>query len=429
MNVNGHEGTARDSPMDQGYEGRAKKRTPVRCAAVGIAAAAAMVLAGCGSGGGNASNGNAAATGDIKIGLSGALTGGDAILGSNQRQGVELAADQINSAGGINGRKISLVVQDEANDPARMAQIAQRFVSQDKVDAIIGGTNDGTALVLAQVAEQAKVPLVIPFANGDNITTDKKWAFQVDVASSSFVKKAVDYLHGQGFDKIGIAYDDNAFGQLDAKLATEDLQDLGVKPVASVSMPNGAQDYTAQIQQLRQAGAEVLFTPMGGTNVAQLRKNMQQVNYSAGIVGPNSLAFESMIDIGRSAVERSVCFYDVIDTSKPEVAEFADDFKKKYDREPNSGFELLGYDAMKIVAAGLKAATGNGSVDKNKARDAIEGLQKYAAVSGKTGSTISYSPEEHRRANPEDLVLRWADGGTFTNAPEDCAKQSTQANK
>jgi branched-chain amino acid transport system substrate-binding protein len=413
--------------MNQGYEGRTKYRTSVGFAAIGVATVAAMVLAGCGSGGGNVASGNA--SGDIKIGLSGALTGGDAILGSNQRQGVELAVDEINSAGGINGRKVSLVVQDEANDPARMAQIAQRFVAQDRVDAIIGGTNDGTALVLAQVAEQAKVPLVVPFANGDNITTDKKWAFQVDVSSSSFVEKAVDYIHGQGFDKVGIAYDDNAFGQLDAKLATEDLQELGIKPVASVSMPNGAQDYTAQIQQLRKAGAEVLFTPMGGTNVAQLRKNMQQVNYSAGIVGPNSLAFESMIDIGGSAVEHSVCFYDVIDTSKPEVAEFAEDFKKKYDREPTSGFELLGYDAMKIVEVGLTAGTSNGSVDKNKARDAIEGLQEHAAVSGKSGSTISYNPDEHRRATPEDLVLRWVDGGTFTNAPQDCAKQSAQVNK
>jgi branched-chain amino acid transport system substrate-binding protein len=415
--------------MDQEYVSRMKKTVSMRWTAAGAASVVAMFLVGCSPGGGNVPGGNTAGTSDIKIGLSGALTGGDAILGSDQRQGVELAVDKINSAGGIKGRKISLVVQDEANDPARMAQIAQRFVSQDKVDAIIGGTNDGTALVLAQVAEQAKIPLVVPFANGDNITTDKKWAFQVDVASSSFVEKSVDYIHGQGFDKIGIAYDDNAFGQLDERLAREDLQKLGVKPVASVSMPNGAQDYTAQIQQLRQAGAEVLFTPMGGTNVAQLRKNMEQVGYSAGIVGPNSLAFESMIDIGGQAVEHSVCFYDVIDKSKSAVSTFSEDFKKKYNREPTSGFELLGYDAMQIVAAGLTAGAGNGTIDKNKARDAIEGLQKHEAVSGKSGSTVSYSADEHRRAHPEDLVLRWVDNGKFANAPEDCAKQSAQVKK
>ena len=87
-----------------------------------------------------------------------------------QREGVMLAVDEINAAGGINGQQIEVIVEDEANDPSRMAEIAQRFVTRDNVDAIIGGTNDGTAQVLAQVAEQAEVPLIIPFANGDQIT-------------------------------------------------------------------------------------------------------------------------------------------------------------------------------------------------------------------------------------------------------------------
>lgn len=380
----------------------------------------------CSAPAGDTPGGNASGAEDIRVGLSGALTGGDAILGTDQQQGVEMAVDEINEAGGIDGRQISLIIEDEANDPGRMAQIAQRFVSQDNVDAIIGGTNDGTALVLAQVAEQAQVPLIIPFANGDNITTDKKWSFQVDVATSSFVEKAVAYLDSRGFENIGIAYDDNAFGQFSAGLATEDFKELGIEPVASVPMPNESQDYTAQIEQLRAAGAQVLFTPMGGTNVAQLRKNMSQLNYSAGIVGPNSLAFESMIEIGTDAVERSVCFFDVIDTTKPAVEEFSSSFQEKYGHAPTSGFELLGYDAMKILAVGLEAGAKNGLIDKNAVRDAIAGLGDYAAVSGKSGSTISYAEDDHRRASPDDLVLRWVDGGEFTNAPDDCVDQSAK---
>ena len=398
------------------------EQTRLKAATGMLAGLATLGMVATGCAGSSASDGG---NDTIKVGLSGALTGGDAILGTDQKRGVQLAVDEINADGGVNGKKISLVVEDEANDPGRMAQIAQRFVSQDRVDAIIGGTNDGTALVLAQIAEQAGVPLVVPFANGDDITKGKKWAFQVDVASSSFVEKAISDLHDQGADtKVGIAYDDNAFGQLDAKLATEDLAKFGVKPVASVSMPNGAQDYTAQIAQLRRAGATVLFTPMGGTNVAQLRKNMQDAGYQAGLVGPNSLAFSSMIDIGASAVEHTACFYDVIDTTKPATEEFTAAFKKKYGSEPSSGFELLGYDAMKILAQGLKAGTSNGTLDRDKVRDAIEKLRGYEAVSGKTGSSISYSPDQHRRANPDDLVLRWVDKGKFVNAPEDCVAQS-----
>ena len=379
-----------------------------------LALAAAVGASGCGSGSGGSS-------GDIKVGLSGALTGGDAILGTTQRQGVELAVDQINAAGGINGRKIKLVVEDEANDPSRMAQIAQKFITQDKVDAIIGGTNDGTAQVLSQVAEQSKVPLVVPFANGDQITKGKKWSFQVDVASSAFVNKAIGYMAPIA-PKLAIAYDDNAFGQTDRDFAIADLQKAGRKPVASISMPNEAGDYTAQLARFKRAGAQALFAPMSGTNVAQLRKNMIQTGYQPPIVGPNSLAFDSMIKVGGQAVEKKVCLFDVIDESKSQVKDFNAKFKKRYGHDATSGFELLGYDAMKILAEGLKAGVSSGSVDKEKVRSSVEGLSGYTAVSGKSGSTVSYSPTDHRRASPNDLVLRWVEGGKFGNAPASCAK-------
>jgi branched-chain amino acid transport system substrate-binding protein len=367
--------------------------------------AAVVLITACTGGGGSTSE-------PIKIGLSGALTGGDAILGQTQREGVQLAVDEINAAGGINGRKIELVTEDEANDPSRMAEIAQKFVSRDKVDAIIGGTNDGTAQVLSQVAEQQSVPLIVPFANGDQITKGKKWSFQVDVASTAFVQGIVDYDLAH-FKKIGIIYDDNAFGQADRDFALQDLKDAGVDPVAVVAVPNEGQDYTPQLSQMRDAGAEVLIAPISGTNAAQLRKNMIQLGYEPLITGPNSLAFQTMIDVGKQFVEEKVYFVDVIDETKPEVQDFQKKFLAKYGHPATSGFELLGYDAMKVMAYALE----KGGTDKAKVRDALESLKDYAAVSGKKGSTISYTADDHRRASPGDLVWRWVKDGKFANAP------------
>jgi branched-chain amino acid transport system substrate-binding protein len=382
----------------------------VRAGVLAVLVGVMLVAAACGSD--EQSSGSSG--GSIKIGLSGALTGGDAILGQTQREGVQLAVDEINGAGGINGRKIELVTEDEANDPSRMAQIAQKFVSQDRVTAILGGTNDGTAQVLAKVAEKAETPLVVPFANGDQITQGNKWAFQVDVASTAFVRAAMEYMT-EKYDRIGIAYDNNAFGQADRKFALEDLKELGKQAVADVSMPNEAGDYTAQLAKLRRAGAEALFTPMGGTNVAQLRKDMIRMNYEPDIVGPNSLAFQSMIEIGGKVVEDKVQFHDVIDESKPDVREFQKKFNERFNKEATSGFELLGYDAMMILAEGLKKA--GDDLDPEKIRAGIESLQDHQAVSGREGSTISYSEQDHRRPSPDDLVLRHVEGGRFANAP------------
>jgi branched-chain amino acid transport system substrate-binding protein len=348
----------------------------------------------------------------IKIGLSGALTGGDAILGQTQREGVMLAVDEINAAGGIDGRQIEVIVEDEANDPSRMAEIAQRFITRDTVDAIIGGTNDGTAQVLAQVAEQAEVPLVIPFANGDQITRGRKWSFQVDVASTTFVQTIVDRATSE-FEKIGIIYDDNAFGQANRNFALEDFDELGKEPVAVVPIPDVGRDYTPQVKQFQDAGAEVLIANISGTNAAQLRKDMVRLGYEPLILGPNSLAFQSMIDVGAEFVEEKIHFLDLIDETKPEVQEFQEKMKAKYQKPATSGFELLGYDAMMILAHALREGGG----DKQEVREALEGLTDYEAVSGKSGSTISYSPDDHRRASPADLVWRMVKDGKFTNAP------------
>lgn len=345
-----------------------------------------------------------------KIGLSGALTGGDAILGQTQREGVELAVDEINAKGGINGRTVELIVEDEANDPSRMAEIAQRFITRDSVDAIIGGTNDGTAQVLAQVAEQAEVPLIIPFANGDQITKGRKWSFQVDVASTTFVD-AISERAAKEFEKIGIIYDDNAFGQADRDFALEDLKALNIEPVAVIPIPDVGRDYTPQLTQFQKGGAEVLIAPISGTNAAQLRKDMVRLGYEPLILGPNSLAFQTMIDVGKEFVEEKVQFLDLIDATKPAVQEFQGKMQAAYQRPATSGFELLGYDAMMILAYALEKGEG----DKSKVREALEGLSGYEAVSGKAGSTISYSAEDHRRASPADLVWRMVKGGEFTN--------------
>ena len=381
------------------------KLLPRPARALGVGALAAVLAAG-------SAQLSAQENDPIKIGLSGALTGGDAILGQTQREGVMLAIDEINAAGGINGRQIEAIVEDEANDPSRMAEIAQRFVTRDQVDAIIGGTNDGTAQVLAQVAEQAEVPLIIPFANGDQITRDRRWSFQVDVASTTFVQKLVDRALAE-FKKIGIVYDDNAFGQANRDFALADLKEANAEPVAVVPIPDVGRDYTPQLTQFQNAGADVIIANISGTNAAQLRKDMVRLGYEPLIIGPNSLAFQTMIDVGGDFVEEKVQFLDLIDESKPEVQEFQKKMMDEYQKPATSGFELLGYDAMMIMAHALR----QGGDDKNKVRDALESLSGYVAVSGKQGSTIAYSAEDHRRASPEDLVWRHVKDGKFANAP------------
>jgi branched-chain amino acid transport system substrate-binding protein len=378
-----------------------------------ILAAATLVLAACQGGGDGEGDGEEG--GPIKIGLSGALTGGDAFLGQSQREGALLALQEINDAGGVNGRQLEFVIEDESNDPSRTAEIAQKLISRDEVAAIIGGTNDGTAQVIAQAAAQAQVPFIVPFANGDQISQGNDWTFQVDVASTVFVDKLSECAVN-GFDRVGIIYDDNAFGQADRDFALEDLEGFGEEAAAVVAIPDVGRDYSPQLRQFIDVDAEVMIAPVSGTNAAQLRKDMTRLDYDALLMGPNSLAFESMIDVGGEFVEHEPVLLDVIDEDKPEVQEFQEKFEAQYGRPANTGFELLGYDAINILAFAMEEA---GSTDPEAVRNELENLTDYEAVSGRAGSTISYSPDDHRRASPEDLVWRWVDNAEFANAPVD----------
>lgn len=376
--------------------------------AVALGAAALVVLSACGGG---------AQENTYKIGLSGALTGGDAFLGAVQQEGVRLAVDEINAAGGINGRQIQLVTEDEANDPARMAEIALKFINQDKVDAIIGGTNDGTAKVLAQTAEEHQIPLVIPFANGDDVTEGLRWSFQAAASTSTFGKAITDFAV-EHFNKIGIIYDDNAFGQTASGFYTQFLGEKGVEPVAVVPIPDVAQDYTAQLSQFQDVDAEILLAPISGTNAATLRRNMVQLNYEPIILGPPSLSFQTMIDVGQEFVEHKVWFSDMVETSRPEVQAFQAKYLERYGHPADNLFAFVSYDAMKILAHGLDAGDG----DKNKVRDAIEALRDFPSLSG---TSVSYSPDDHRRSTTSDIKWRYVDNGQFADLPDSVIQESS----
>lgn len=363
-------------------------------------------LAGCG--GGQATSSKE----PIVIGMSGAMTGTDAFLGDMQQKGVQLAVDEINASGGILGRQVKLVSEDDANDPARMGNIGSRFINKDKVDAIIGTTNTGTSMVLGDIAEKSGVPMLVPFSTGDQISQGKKYVFQVDVAASIQAKAMVDYVLKHGYKKIGILYNDNAFGQQARDFEIAELKARNLVPVAVEAVRSGAEDYTAQVMAMKNAGADVILCPVAGADGAQICKNMKQLNYQAQLIGTNALIHESLLQVGKSNVE-GVMALDVIDETKPEMKAFLDKFEQKYGMRPQTGYPALAYDAMMILKYAFEQA---GGTDKEKVRAALENLTNYSTLSGQKGSTLSWKAGDHRRIDMSAVCVRVVKGGKFVNA-------------
>lgn len=194
----------------------------------------------------------------IKIGLCLSLSGAAAPYGIHMRNGVEMAAEDINKAGGINGRLIEIISEDDGGNPAQASSVMIRLVTQHKVDAIIGGANSTIAFVCKDIAEKEKVPTITTSGSNPRLTgPDNKYFFRfhqsdsiaTDIASTFLVEKL-------GLKKIGIIHDTSDFGIGCKDYFIEGLKRNGVEPVTVQGFNVGDLDFTPQILALRQAGAE-----------------------------------------------------------------------------------------------------------------------------------------------------------------------------
>ncbi|GAB7389354.1 ABC transporter substrate-binding protein [Bacillaceae bacterium] len=349
---------------------------------------------------------------EFVIGLSGALTGGSSALGQPQLHAVQLAIEEINNSGGINGAKIRLISEDDQANPTKGVTIAQKFVTKDNVDAFIGPTNSSVALAMAPVFEKAQVPAIMAIPTNDDVTKGKKWIFQIDATSKTQAEFFASYVAKKKM-KVGIIHDTTSWGEANKKFAIEELKKLGIEPVAVESLTVGKNDYTPQLLNLKKAGAEILVAGLLGPEAAVVSKNAKQINYTVPIVGPNALAQSSLIELGKKDVEGMV-FTSIVDPEKPEFKKFQESFNKKFGYIPETDWAPLGYDAVYILKKAFEVA----GHDKEKIREALENLNNYVGVSGKAGSTISFKPDDHTGLKADAVGFLTVKNGRFVKYSE-----------
>jgi branched-chain amino acid transport system substrate-binding protein len=344
---------------------------------------------------------------DFVIGVSGPLTGGSAAFGQAQIHSIELAVEEINNAGGINGAKIKIISEDDQANPTKGVTIAQKFVTKDNVDAVIGPVNTGVALAMGPVFEKAGIPTITALPTNDSITVDKNFIFQLCATSSMQAEYLAQYVK-ESNKKVGIIHDTTAWGEGNKKYALEALEAVGITPVGVESLTVGKNDYSPQMLNLKKAGAELLIAGILGPEGAVLSKNAKQINYDVPIVGPNAIAQKTLIELGKDDVEGLV-FTSVFDGEKPEIQKFQEAFKTKHGYVPDLEWFSLAYDSVYI----LKKAFEEAGHDKEKVRDAIENLSGFTMISGKQGSSLSFAAGDHIALNPDSVVFLTVKDGQF----------------
>jgi len=320
----------------------------------------------------------------IKIGVSGPFTGGSAPMGVSMRDGVRLAAAEINAKGGVLGRKIELVERDDEAKNERGVQIAQELINKDKVAATVGFINTGVAQAAQRFYQQAKIPVMNNVATGSIITQQfaaqpENYVFRNSasdqIQSAMIVQEAIDR---RKFKKVAILADSTNYGQLGRADLEKVLATKNIKPVAVEKYNLQDVDMTAQLLKAKQAGAEVVLTYGIGPELAQIANGMEKLGWKVPLIGSWTLAMANFIDnAGKNGEGTRMPQTFIQDASTPKRKAFIDAYVKAYNpangRMPSAVSAAQGYDSIYLLAAAMKQA---GGTEGPKVLAALENLNE-----------------------------------------------------
>lgn len=305
---------------------------------------------------------------DIKLGTVIPLSGAGASYGASIQQGLDMAAREINAAGGINGRKITLDVADDASDPAQSVIALQRLVN-DKDDLVIGGWGSSQVLADMAVAERAGLPYIVVGASNPRITTSaNKWTFRTLTNDNGHADRLAQVVNLLRFKKIAIIYDTNDYGVGLRDIFTADLAKQGLKPVDVESYQTSDKDFTAQLTHI--AAAEPDAVMLFGTlpAIAAIMNQARDQGIEARFLGAAGLSNEAVMKLAPQAAQHAIAtayFHPGMDaTAKAWAARYEQEFAHA-NQAPRPSQAAPAYEALKLMAAPCLAQVGT---DKDKLR-------------------------------------------------------------
>src|SRR6202040_3199739 len=339
----------------------------------------------------------------IKIGEFGSLTGDNASFGISQNNGVQMAVEEINAAGGVLGKKIDLISEDNQTKQGETTTIVRKLISQDHVSAVIGEVASSKSLEAAPICQASKIPQVATAATNPRVTQTGDYIFRVcftdDFQAVVIARFVLEKLH---LNKVAFMTDvkqDYSVGL--TNIAKDYLAKNGATIVKEQSYSSGDKDFRAQLTDLKAAAPDVIIITGYYPEAALIAKQARQFGIKAVLAGGDGWDGSSLIPVGGSAVEGAYFsdHFAVSDTS-PLVQNFVAAYKKKYNTAPDA-FAALGYDAFKLLVDAIKRA---GGTDPEKLRDAIASTKDFPGVSGK----ITINPE--RNATKSAVILTIKNG-------------------
>lgn len=351
----------------------------------------------------------------VKIGALLSMSGPAAVFGIPERDAIQVALEEVNRQGGVNGRPVQIVFYDDRTDAAEAGRGVNQLVSRDQVVAIIGAGTGGTTLAAAPIAQRLKVPLLSPV--GTIAVTDKKnaffpWVFRVAATDAVNIRVILADAVKDGNKRIGLFYQEDAYGKTGVEVAEQLQQTLGHQVVATAPAPYTATDLTAQAIKLREANAQAVFMQVSVSSLgAGFVKAARQVGLNVPIYGASGLAQKSFVEGAGAGAEglRVLSIGNLVYDPSPGEKKLAD-MLRAAGKTPQGWGELVGTNGLLAAVAAAKSI--KGEINGESMRNAMEGLCNFEAYSrGKA----CWNKDDHDGWREDGLVITEIAGGRLRN--------------
>lgn len=347
--------------------------------------------------------GPGAATNEILIGHYGSLSGSEATFGKSTDNGIQMAVEEINAAGGIGGKKVRLITYDDKGDAKEAGNAVTRLVTNDGVKAVIGQVASKLSLAGGPICQEHGVPMISPSSTNPAVTQVGDMVFRVcfidPFQGSVCARFARDHIKAE---TAAILYDQSTPYSVGLMEEFEKaFVKAGGKVVRKETFQAGDQDFSSQLTQIRAADPQVVFIPVYYAQIGNIAQQARQLGIKVPFVGADGWESGQLASLAAGALDGS--FYSnhySQESDAPKIKEFLSKYKAKYGEIPDS-MAALGYDAASVLFAAMKTAP---ALDGKDLAAAIAKTKDFDGVTGKI--TLN----ENRDAVKPAVMLEIRDG-------------------
>jgi branched-chain amino acid transport system substrate-binding protein len=342
----------------------------------------------------------------VRVGVFVSLTGSTADYGLSTINGIRMATEEVNSAGGIDGRQIELLVEDTKSDDYETSVAVRRLVHERGVRALLGEVVSSRSIVGASVAQSAGVPMLTPSSTSPAVTGRGDFIFRScytdPFQASALARFAADGLHAR---RAALLVDSaQEYSTELARLIRGEFESRGGRVVAEQTYAEGDEDFTQQLMTAGAARPDVLFVPGYYREAGLIAKRARELGLDAPLVGGDGWDSQGLYQIGGEDLRGS--FFSnhfSVNDPDPAVRTFVEDYIGLHGYPPDA-FAATAYDAARIMFAAVRNA---GSLDRRRIRDALADTINYKGVTG----TITF--DRDRNAVKPIVIIRIEQGGLY----------------